>query len=192
MPTYYTPFHLNGVPYEVPSDMSTPELGFDLHLVYGQCYKSAAASASMSCVIELNGGTHPVVQMIKVVPNSTIELLPLRLPNPDPIIQGSGEAVGLAWVGAGATLTMTRITVMGFGGGAIHAEASRDASAGAGGSRSKRARGAGAEYGESALCFASRLLNASDISRHSGRSPSRDFQDGARLLTDVTMRQTRD
>ena len=56
----------------------------------------------MSCVIELNGGTHPVVQMIKVVPNSTIELLPLRLPNPDPIIQGSGEAVGLAWVGTGA------------------------------------------------------------------------------------------
>ena len=139
MPTYYTPFHLNGVPYEVPS-FDTPELGFDLHLVYGNCFKSAAASASMSCVIELNSVTHSVTQMINVVPNSTIELLPLRLPNPDPIIQGSGEAVGLAWVGAGATLTMTRITVMGFGGGAIHAEASRDASAGAGGSRSKRAR----------------------------------------------------
>ena len=135
VPTYYTPFHLNGVPYEVPSDMSTPELGFDLHLVYGQCYKSAAASASMSCVIELNGGTHPVVQMIKVVPNSTIELLPLRLPNPDPIIQGSGEAVGLAWVGTGATFSMTRVIVTGFAGGAIHAEVSQDAR------RARRGRG---------------------------------------------------
>ena len=139
MPTYYTPFHLNGEPYEVPS-FGTPELGFDLHLVYGNCYKSAAASASMSCLIEINGGTHPVTQMINIVPNATVELAPLRLGLADPIIQGSGEAVGLAWVGAGATLTMTRITVMGFGGGAIHAEASRDASAGAGGSRSKRAR----------------------------------------------------